>query len=349
MHGLGSKQIVVALGVLLAAPGAVLADGGGGAAVATTPHFAFYSDFSTNLNDALVVAGAARKRGEPELFGSGSEAESCFAELPGSARAGWNLAVDYYAQIVSPAGWMGRQQFLLRFDLADFDDELDERTRTYAGIAEGFRAAAAPAYRACRWPAQDAGNRRWIDGLTRRLAVHQDAIGKRLERLYGTSWHGLPIRFDIVPTAPYTGANTWSEPPHIQASSTITDGDALEIAFHEASHTLMRPEDPIQRALADAARELGMDEPPGDLWHVVLFYTTGQAVRRVLEEAGEPRYTPYIDGHDLWRGRWGAFRAAIETTWPGYLNGDRTLAEAAGDLLRALEEPAPDEPDEPGR
>ena len=29
--------------------------------VVTTPHFAFYSDFDTNLNDALIAVGVARK------------------------------------------------------------------------------------------------------------------------------------------------------------------------------------------------------------------------------------------------------------------------------------------------
>jgi len=340
MQRLGGRRIVLALGALLLAPVAVLADEGGGAAVATTPHFAFYSDFATNLNDALVVAGSARKRDRPELFGSGSEAESCFAELPGSARTGWSLAVDYYADIVSPAGWMGRQQFLLRFDLAGFDGELDERARTYAGIAQGFRMAAAPAYRACRWTSQDAENRRWIDAVNRRLALHEEAIGKRLEQLYATPWHSLPIRVDVVPTAPWEGANAWTEPAHVLLSSATADGDALEIVFHEGSHTLMRPQDPIMRALAETARELGIEqERLGDLWHVVLFYTTGQAVRGVLEEAGEPGYTYYIDAHDLWRGSWGRFREPIESTWPPYLDGDRTLSEAAADLLRALGEP----------
>ena len=341
MQRLGGRRIVLALGALLLAPVAVLADEGGGAAVATTPHFAFYSDFATNLNDALVVAGSARKRDRPELFGSGSEAESCFGELPGSARAGWNLAVDYYAEIVSPESWMARQQALLRFDLAGFDGELDERGRTYAGIAEGFRAAAAPAYRACRWPAQDAENRRWIEAVARRIALHGEAIGKRLEQLYATPWHSLPIRVDVVGSAPPVGANSFTGPAHILASSAISDGEALEIVFHEGSHTLMRRQDPIQVALADAARELGVErERLGDLWHVVLFYTTGQAVRGVLEAAGEPGYTVYIDARDLWARGWGRLREPIESTWSGYIGGERSLSEAARDLVRAVGETA---------
>ena len=75
--------------------------------VATTPHFAFHSDFATNLNDALMEAGRARNKGNPELFQSGAE-QSCFAELAPSARAGWNHAVDFYAEIISPAARFAR-------------------------------------------------------------------------------------------------------------------------------------------------------------------------------------------------------------------------------------------------
>jgi hypothetical protein len=118
-------------------------------------------------------------------------------------------------------------------------------------------------------------------------------------------------------------------------SSPIEARDALEIVHHEASHTLMGRQDPVQRALAEAAKKHGV-ELPRDLWHIVLFYTTGETVRRVLADAGEPGYTTYLEHHDLWDGRWGRYREAIEKTWPGYLDGRRTLSDAATELVRAL-------------
>jgi hypothetical protein len=76
---------------------------------------------------------------------------------------------------------------------------------------------------------------------------------------------------------------------------------------------------------------------PRDLWHVTLFYTTGQVVRQVLEAAGHPGYTPYLFAFDRFgRGEWGRCRDALEKVWPAYLAGERTLDEAAADLLRAL-------------
>ena len=331
------RRAVLAFGVLLLGTGTSLTADRTIGPVATTPHFAFYSDVATNLNDALIVAGAARSSGKPELFHSGSEEDACFAELPSSSREGWELAVDYYARVISPSSWLARQQYLIRMDLAGLNGDLDDRARRFIAIAAGFRMAATPAYEACHWSTPDTDNRRWIEMLLPQLERYESAITERLEKLYQTPWHGLPIRVDVVATAPPVGANTISRPPHIMVSSSIAERDALEIIHHEASHTLMDEQDPVQRALAEAAREQGI-ELPKDLWHPVLFVTTGDAVRRVLAAAGEPDYTPYIDFHNLWDGGWGVYREAIETAWPAYLNGERTLAEAATDLVRALPE-----------
>jgi len=305
--------------------------------VLTTPHFALYSDFDTNLNDALIVAGVARNKAGPDLFSTDSDEASCFEGLSPSARKGWDLAVDFYAEVVSSKSWMSRQQYVLRMQLGGFEAELDESSEDYRNIARGVRMAAAPAYRLCRWPAQHEQNRLWIERLATRLAAHEAEITDRLTELYQTPWRGLPIRVDIVSGALPVGANTYHTPPHIVISSETDGGDALEIIHHEASHTLMRREDPVYVALSEAARDHEM-ETPRDLWHVVLFYTTGEAVRRTLAESGEPDYTPYIYRYDLWDGRWGVYQRAVETTWPGYLDGRRSLPAAASDLLEAIHE-----------
>jgi hypothetical protein len=327
--------VVLVLSSLLTIVNPVVTSADGSAPVATTPHFAFYSDFDTNLNDALIAAGAARNDGKPELFQSGERAKECFEELPASARAGWDLAVDYYARVIAPARWLDRQQYLLRADLAGFGDLSDTRTQRFLQVGRGFRTAAAVAYESCRWSHQDAENRRWIEAVLPRLAAHESNITARLERLYRTPWHDLPIRVDLVSAALPVGANTISRPPHIMISSSVADRDALEIVHHEASHTLMDRGDPMQQALAEAARKLDV-RLPNDLWHVLLFYTTGEAVREALEEAGEPDYVPYMYFHDLWKGRWGRYREAIEKTWPAYLSGQRDLSDAAVDLVRAV-------------
>lgn len=334
--------LVAALGILLVSTGLAFGQAEERITVASTDLFAFHSDFDTNLNDALIATGVARNKGQPELFQSGAE-QSCFDELPPPVRAAWNRAVDYYAEIVSPTGTFAPEQYRLRMDLAGFEDQLkDAGARRYAGIVRNLRAAASPAYEACRWPTQDAENRRWIEDIQPRLAAFEQTIARRLMQLYQKQWHDLPIQVDVVETVNWSGANSTFPPGsggHLLVSISYRGPAALEIVFHEASHGLMLRGDPIQQALAEAAEAQDMTLPR-DLWHVVLFYTTGDTVRRVLAEAGRPDYRPMICEIFDRGGSWNRFRDPVERTWPAYLDGDRTLPEASADLLQVIGETA---------
>lgn len=336
LHSPRRTPIVLALGALLSASTASLGAEQERDPVATTPRFAFYSDFATNLNDALIAAGEARRRERQELFHSGPE-KDCFDGLPAAERAAWDRTVDYYTEIIVPSGNFGREQMLLRAELTEYEEETEKaEDQRFIGIARGFLDAAAPVYETCRWTAQDAMNRRWVDELGPRLAAHGQTIARRLQQLYQKSWPDLPIPVDVVPAALWSGASTVTGPSHTLISSRnegIQDNSALEIVFHESSHVLMTQNDPVWRALDEAAEAFGQPTPE-DLWHVVLFYTTGETVRRVLDEAGEPGYTPHL--YDIFErgGSWNRYRDAIESIWPAYLDGERTLSEAAADLVR---------------
>jgi hypothetical protein len=335
-------RVLLGLAMLVAAPQRSLVAGPARTAAATTPHFAFYSDFETNLNDALINAGVARKFHHPELFHDGDEV-ACFGKLPPALRAAWNRALDYYAEIISPAGANDRKRYLIRARLAGFDDEReDARDGQFVNIAQSFRAAAAPAYRECRWAAQDETNRHWIAALQPRLAAHEQAIATRLPQLYRKPWGDLPIPVDVVQTVDWSGANTILRDPaggHILISIENEGQDALEIVFHESSHLFMRRNDPLQQALEGAA-SVAHWQLPGDLPHVVLFYITGEAVRRILEEGGERGYRPAV--YRIYdRGTWVEYREPIETAWRPYLDGERSLADAAASLVETLRKQAP--------
>jgi hypothetical protein len=307
--------------------------------VLTTPHFALYSDFAFNLHDALLAAGTARRAKQPERFVGEPEA-ACFNGLPEPQRAAWNRAVDYYADVVAAGGAFDRPQMLPRLELLWSSDEWAEGDdRTFIAIARSFRAAAAPAYERCRWPAQDERNRRWIETLRTVLAQHEDAITRRLVELYGIDWPALPVPIDVVETVSWAGGDSiYTNPPpgHIWVSSTYAayqkPSAALEIVLHEASHLLAGSRTPLRTAL-DAAQGGAAGAAPRDLWHAVLFYVTGETVRRVLADAGDGSHTPLIYALDIF----GAVREPIATSWSRYLDGERTLAEAAADLGGALD------------
>ena len=205
-------------------------------------------------------------------------------------------------------------------------------------ICRGFRQAAAPAYEACRWPARDAENREWIANVIPQLETHEEAIAARLAQLYRIPLGGLPIRVDVMETVNWSGATTIlfdAGGGHIQISTPDRGPRALELLFHEATHTLMGRQHPVQLALQEAAERLEV-ERPRDLWHAVQFFQTGEAVRSILEEAGEEAYEPMMFALDIF----GKYHEVLKAEWTGYLNGRASLEEAAEALLRAVGETA---------
>ncbi len=84
-------------------------------------------------------------------------------------------------------------------------------------------------------------------------------------------------------------------PPLVTVSSRH-DGNqgpaALEAVFHEASHVLVGG---LMRQLEDAFRARGEDAP-ATLWHALLFFTTGEVLRRQLPEG----YVPYAYARSLY-------------------------------------------------
>jgi hypothetical protein len=212
--------------------------------------------------------------------------------------------------------------------------------RQYVDTVRSLRSAATPAFKACRWTVQDEKNRRWIEELRPRLALYERKIAPRLEQLYQKQFGGLPVRVDVVQTVDWSGANTVLHDPaggHILISIENEGLPALEVVFHEASHLLMDRHDPLQKALDRAASAVGF-RLPADLWHVVLFYTTGEVVRQILVDDGKPGYTPML--YEIFkRGSWVDYREPLESAWRPYIAGDRTLAEASANLIEALRKP----------
>ena len=305
---------------------------------ASSGRFGFFSDFHTNLNDALMAAGTARAFRRPESPVAGADS-ACFARQAPSVRAGWNRAVDYYAEIVSRAEFNDRPQYLLRMDLAGFHDQVaDSAARQFVSIAAGLRQAAIPAYRSCLWAAQDAKNRKWIDGAVALLAAHEAGIVSRLEALYYKPWPKGRIPVDVVDVVSWSGANSvfWNggSSGHLLVSPAYKDNAALEIVFHEASHGMMFTTDSVRLALAAAAAK-AQHQLDRDLWHVILFYTTGQVVKRSLEAAGSPQYRPLVYGI-FDRGTWVAMRDPVEQVWTAYVAGTMKLDDAAAALVDRL-------------
>ena len=220
-----------------------------------------------------------------------------------------------------------------------FDPELVRLNRQLSRLGDGplrgidpalagHLQRAAAAYEA--WPEDAAENRAWIEKLQPALARHGEALAASLEKAYGARFPA-PIAVDVSSYAGPVGAYTVLDPPHITITSHLSEyqGDAaLEMVFHEASHALVGP---LREKLAAECARQGVAEPP-QLWHSLLFYTTGEVVRRRLGGG----YVPYADRNGLWTRSFSADERPIKDHWPAYLDGAIDIDTALARVVAAL-------------
>ena len=86
---------------------------------------------------------------------------------------------------------------------------------------------------------------------------------------------------------------------------------------------------------------------PRDLWHALIFYTTGEVIRPVLSSAGAspgeqdgnfPRggYTPYAVREGLYQRGWNEYLKLLQRFWQPYLDGQATFDDAIAHMVSSL-------------
>lgn len=195
---------------------------------------------------------------------------------------------------------------------------------------------AAPIYERHWWAADDRANRFWIRVARTLLDDAGEDLARDHSRAYGVPFPPV-VRVDVSSWAGQFGAYT-TDGPHTTISS--RDGGyqgfaSLEMLMHEASHQIVDPTiGPLGNALARESEKLGI-EPPPDLWHALLFYTSGELTRRALLSRGVNAYTSYAYRQGLFDRSWSQYRSALETTWQEFLDGKRTRDDAIAALVAA--------------
>jgi hypothetical protein len=294
--------------------------------------FRLESRFWINLHHDLYQYGLLRQpqQGMPRIAGVDAKP---LEGLVAGEQAAWDEAVAYYA------AQLCQRSLLFDDDLVAIDNTLaavaDDAALPRAGLDPALSAVlgrAAPVYRAHLWQERDRGNRRFIETLRPLVATWGRMLQRDLAAAYRTPWPAEPLLVSVVGYAGRTGAYTSLDPLHIRIASGDSRHQALyglEILFHEASHGLI---DPIREELARVCRAAGKPVPD-DLWHVLLFYTTGQVVARHLRG-----YETYADVQGLYSRapRWAEYRRALVAHWQPYLEGrvdfDRAMAQLVAGL-----------------
>ncbi len=259
---------------------------------------------------------------------------------PGSKRPredGLAAAVEYYRKRLLPPrrGELAFDSELVEigWKISRSEDVADLRER---GLDEGLIQAleeAAPIYREKYWLEDEPRNQAWMESARKLVTEKGEELAKKLTEVYLSPWPKAPIHMDVTGYAGPFGVYTTAPeagPMHTVISSADPRNqgiDAAEVILHEASHALIKP---VQDAIASECRS--RNQPiPRELWHALLYYTTGQLVQR---EFGE--HLTYAERHGLYRGRWARYLDVLRLYWQPYLDGKADFNQAIARMIAAL-------------
>jgi hypothetical protein len=320
------------------------------------PVFELHSGFWTNLHHTLyhearlrtaaATTGKNGKTTEPTL----KVAPEAKTALSATEQRAWDDAVTYYASNYASKDLLFTTELIqLKNQLGDFEDcdELSGRTKKFcdAGLPPKLTQvleAAAGVYRAHFWPDHDRANRRWIMRVAPLVREQGVGLSERLADIYQARWPRAKIRVDVTAYANWAGAYTTLDPLRVTIASLDSrnqGAEALEVLFHEASHEIAEP---VQEAIIRECRQ--RDKAiPRDLWHALVFYTTGEVIRPVITSSGASSgdqdgngYTPYAVREGLYQRGWNDYYKLLQRFWQPYLNGEATFDDAVARMVSQL-------------
>jgi hypothetical protein len=312
------------------------------------PVFEFHSGFWLNLHHTLYRIARSQRAASSAPNAAGSS--SGIANLSPNEQRVWSSAISYYSKTYADSDiTVSLEMILIKNQLGDFETCQDlagyKKKSCDAGLPTKLTEAldaVAPIYRARLWPEHDRANRRWISAVAPLVRRNGLETAHRLAEIYQTNWPKERIRVDVTSYASSTGAYTTLDPLRVTVSSTDARNqgpEALEVLFHEASHGIA---DSVQDAIFRECRQ--REKPiPRDLWHALLFYTTGEVIRPLaLDSSGSPSggsssgYVPYAVREGLYKRGWENYLRLLTEYWQPYLDGRVTFDDAIAHMVSAL-------------
>lgn len=290
--------------------------------VIQVPPWEFHSSFWMNLHQTLMT----------EAMGTSSRDHK---SLSPEEQATWNSAVTDYRTAGGTGDFTFSKPMLITNDAITQIADHGNESVIDAPLAEALNHVA-PIYRKYWWSNDDQTNRFFIAYAAAMLRNAGEELVKQHERVYRAQWPER-IRVYITPSAGPFGAYTMTGKSGgvITTMSSRDSGyqglRALEMLLHESSHAIVNPmKGIVADAISTAAKKRGMN-PPHDLWHAILFATSGELTRRFLADHGVEAYVSSSD--DLFMRAWPMYRQPIEKYWYAYLNGDGTAEEAIDKIV----------------
>jgi hypothetical protein len=315
-----SLRTVAAFAIFFASasPSSALDEAGRGSVV-RVGRFYLQSNAWVNLHQRLI---------QEAKFGVSSP-----SSLTGDDLKEWKSAVAAYDQFIGQRGPLDEELALLNAALSETSG--DTLSASIPSAAAGILRGIMPLYERTQWKEDDAVNRFWMSVEKPLLESAEVELAAAHARAYGT--FPSRIRVDVSVHAGEFGAYSVGEGDfaHVVISSThpLYRGFlGLEMLSHEASHAVADSAETavIGAELAQAERELGI-KPRRNLWHALLFYTSGELTRRALAARGVADYLRVIDRR--WSGPFRGFKEPLETHWQAFLDGKLSRADAVKKIV----------------
>ncbi|HEY0765972.1 MAG TPA: hypothetical protein VGD61_26565 [Pyrinomonadaceae bacterium] len=295
--------------------------------------FVFHTDeVWLNLHHFLYVLGRAQNKtadsAREAVSKAPAEQEKGFAVLSATERKTWNEAVAAYAAAFS------------KKDLV-FDDPMPAITKALAEAGEARSLTSVvvdpvilatlqrvqPIYRKVWWPEHKRANETWRSSIQKLVQQHGPTVLSFITRAYQASWPNAGYPVHLSAFANWAGA--YSTDGNLLVVSTLAEGNrdlyALETIFHEAMHQW---DAQVSEALQTQARLQNKSVPRG-LSHAMIFFTAGEAIRRV-----SATHVPYADKAGVWQRGMSQFKQPLEQVWKPYLDGKGTREDAIAQLIR---------------
>jgi hypothetical protein len=307
------------------------------------PVFELHSGFWVNLHhflylQARIMNGNSSSTNTPRGVAPPDEPPVSLIDFPAEEIKGWQAAVAFYAKDLARRDLLiNGEMETINNRLAEMESCADLQGKTSNACKSGLPADlvdaldhAAPVYRAHWWAEHDRANREWIAQVAPMVQQMGLQLSAQLSEVYQRPWPSGRLRVDVVWYGGPGGAYTTFNPVHVTISSHDLRNQGIygfEVLFHESSHALASA---VNEAIAAEFRN--RDKPiPRDLWHALLFYTTGELVRRdlaygtmtlsALQGTDPSNYQPYAARFGLYTGGWDRFRAMLDLYWRPYLEG----------------------------
>jgi len=301
--------------------------------------FTFETDeFWLNLHHFLYVLGRAEAKTpdsmEAAVAGAPREAERGLQGLTRDEQMTWAGAVSAYAAGLSLRSNLEASMTSVTRALAGIGDRPNLAGISIDPAVAAVLERAAPIYRKAWWTPHRDANRAWRSSAESLVDRYGRPTIEFVSKAYGAAWPASGYPVHICGYANFGGAYSIGGANFVIVASItdVNDGlHGLEIMVHEGMHQW---DGQMSATLSGHARTLNVSVPR-DLTHAMIFFTAGEAVRRI-----DPAYVPVADAFDVWPKQLSGaslpaqrLKPVLEEAWEPYLRGSGTRDEALAALV----------------